>query len=74
VTSAHLRPIGADAVVGESFSAGDSGRVDDEAYFVLVARKNIGSSNEPSAAPGCKSWQAIVSPDIGRGWTLLPGT
>jgi hypothetical protein len=72
--AAHLRLIGADAVVGESFSAGNSGRVDDEGYLFLVARKNICWSYEPCPAPECKSRQAIVSGDIGRGWTLLPGT
>ena len=31
----------ADAVVDEWFSTGDIGRVDEDGYFFLVARKNI---------------------------------
>jgi long-chain acyl-CoA synthetase len=37
----NLAASGADAVVDEWFSTGDIGRVDEDGYFFLVARKNI---------------------------------
>jgi long-chain acyl-CoA synthetase len=37
----NLAESGADAVVDEWFSTGDIGRVDEDGYFFLVARKNI---------------------------------
>jgi len=37
----NLAESGADAVVSEWFSTGNIGRVDEEGYFYIVARKKI---------------------------------
>jgi hypothetical protein len=70
----NLAESGADTVVDEWFSTGDIGRVDEDGYFFLVAPRTSDHRTSPLRAPGLQSRQAIVSCDIGRGWTLLPGT
>jgi hypothetical protein len=52
IVQAHTRaPAIAGAVVGEWYSTGDIGRVDEDGYFYLVVRENIWPSNKPSPGP-----------------------
>jgi acyl-CoA synthetase (AMP-forming)/AMP-acid ligase II len=64
----------ADAVVSEWFSTGNIGRVDEEATSTSLPARRFDLRTSPLRAPDLQILADVVSRDIGRGSTLLPGT